>query len=538
MKVNNELINYIRSQRWCGFKSDIIEGKIIDINLDSIPFDNGQKLFTLGEAILDDGSKKTFFMPMAKGRMDGVDGVIIDDQEMFDAMSAPDYWKKLTDFFKENRNKVVFNSGAVVKYFPIGEQDIVKSNFNSASQPLNVDQSNTTIKVGNSEIAFKQDRMIESDFGVSTEVEMNAKLTEGQCSAMPKTYGAFIMQEPDGKVATLGIVQEFVPNRGDLWGFANRYLVGALKEAEQRGMEAIAPDEHKQFIAMMENLGQKTIEMSECLAKPNGNPDFEPEAVDATYLHSYRKNLEVLISRTQKTIEENIENLDGEARVQTEKLLANWDHSTKSFVNKNVSLLENGQEKSNIVRVHGDFHLGQVLVTQNGDLKFLDFAGEPGLPLTERKKKHPETRDVAGMYRSISGYLGPVVAETFAATGETVKRANGSDKNVTDPAKEAWARKAIALMIERSTAAFMSGRSEQQPMMALEVLRKNLYEVGYEVGNRPDMAHIPVSGLISLLGGNGNEMAQQKTKSEGKLYAAANNNTAYQAYTSKAVNDK
>ena len=131
------------------------------------------------------------------------------------------------------------------------------------------------------------------------------------------------------------------------------------------------------------------------------------------------------------------------------------------------------------------------------------------------------------MYRSISGYLGPVVAETFAATGEIVKRANGTDKNVTNPEKEAWANRAVAPMIEVATRSFLDGRSEAEPMLALEILRKNLYEVGYEVSNRPDMAHIPVKGLVSLLN-SGEELAQKRTKQQGgvDIYGAANSNLA------------
>ena len=525
MKGNNELINYIHSQRWCGFKQAIADGQVVDIQLDSIPFDNGQKFFTLGTAKLNDGSERTFFMPMARGHLDDVESVMINGEEMYDAMKAPDYWSALMDFFKENRNEVTFNNGAVVHYHNIGDRKIIQDNMHSVSKPLNVEQSNTTIKVGDNAIAFKQDRMIESDFGVSTEVEMNAKLMEAECSAMPKTYGAFIMKEPGGKIATLGIVQEFVPNRGDLWEFANNYLVGALNEAQANGQDEIDVNDHPAFVEMMRNLGHKTTEMSECLSRPNGNPDFEPQPVDADYLRGYEKNLNVLLYQTKRTIEQNIQNLDGETREQTEKLIENWDKLTQNFVKRNISLLSSGEKQSNIVRVHGDFHLGQVLVTKDGDLKFLDFAGEPGLSITERKKKHPETRDIAGMYRSISGYLGPVVAETFAATGEIVKRANGTDKNVTNPEKEAWANRAVAPMIEVATRSFLDGRSEAEPMLALEILRKNLYEVGYEVSNRPDMAHIPVKGLVSLLN-SGEELAQKRTKQQGcvDIYGAANSN--------------
>ncbi len=498
MKGNNELINYIRAQRWCGFKQEIADGKVADVELDAVPFDNGRKFFTLGTAKFEDGSEKKFFMPLAKGRMDGIDSVKINGQEYFDAMKAPDYWKSLMKFFKENNNSVTFHNGAVVKYHSIGEKEVVQDNLSSSSKPLNVEQSNTTIRVGE-DIAFKQDRMIESDYGVSVEVEMNAKLMEAGCSAMPKTYGAFIMKEPDGKIATLGIVQEFVPNRGDLWEYANNYLVGALTEAQANGQDKINVADHKEFLEMMRNLGRKTAEMSECLSRPDGNPDFEPVLIDNGYLYRYEKNMSVLLYQTEKTIAQNIHNLDGATKVQAEDLLQNWDNLTHNFIHHKVKQLNNGDTKSTIVRVHGDFHLGQVLVTKDNDLKFLDFAGEPGLSVKDRKIKYPETRDVAGMYRSISGYLGPVVAETFAATGEIVKRANGTDKNVTNPEQEAWANQAVAPMIEAATRAFLQGHSEREPMLALEILRKNLYEVQYEVSNRPDMAHIPVKGLVSLL---------------------------------------
>ena len=176
MKENNELINYIHAQRWCGFKQAIIEDRVTDISLDSIPFDDGKKFFNLGTAKLDDGTEKVFFMPLAKGHMENVESVFINGEEMYDAMKAPDYWSALMEFFKENKNHVTFANGAVVSYHNIGDRQIIQDNMTSASKPLNVEQSNTTIKVGDNAIAFKQDRMIESDFGVSTEVEMNAKL--------------------------------------------------------------------------------------------------------------------------------------------------------------------------------------------------------------------------------------------------------------------------------------------------------------------------------------------------------------------------
>lgn len=156
MKVNSELINYISQQRWCSFKKDITDNRVIDLKLDSIPFDGGEKFFTLGKAMLDDGSEKTFFMPMAIDHDGAHQTVEINGVKMFDALKAPDYWEKLMAFFKENHNKVSFSNGSVVQYRPIGRQNVVAENFTAESKPLNVEQSNTTIRVGNDAIADRK----------------------------------------------------------------------------------------------------------------------------------------------------------------------------------------------------------------------------------------------------------------------------------------------------------------------------------------------------------------------------------------------
>ena len=483
MNNKKNLLNYINSQRWCGFKQDIAQGNVVEVKLDSIPFDDNKKLFILGTAELTDGTQKKFFMPMAKGELDGVNGVEINGQKMYDATKAPDYWKSMMAFFNENNNSVKFESGAVVSYQTIADEELVSDNLNVRSRALNVEQSNTTIKVGDG-IAFKQDRMIETDTNLSTEVEVNMKLMDAECHCIPQTYGTFIMTEPDGKMAALGVVQEFVPNQGDLWEYANTYLGEALNNSYAGSKEVINPKKHQDFVQLMYRLGEVTTDLSACMSKDNGNPDFKPEVIDDTYLHIYEKNMQVLLYKTKKTIEQNVENLSGDTKVKTQNLLANWDSLTTDFVKNNIKKIQNNPAPRSIVRVHGDYHLGQVLVTKDNDLKVIDFDGEPSLPIAERRMKYPETRDIAGMYRSINGYLGAVVAENFAAGDE--------DKKV-------WANKALSPIINASVKSFLNGRDEHDPLLSLEILRKNLYEVTYEVSNRPEMAYVPIKGLSALL---------------------------------------
>lgn len=481
MKGNTELINYICTQRWCSFKENT--DTIKDIQLETIDFDDGNKKFILGQAIFSNQPSMSFLMPMSLNHDECSDSVKIDGQIMSDALQSPDYWEKLIQLFKQNKGEISFSNGNKIQLISIAEDEIIRNNLHSSSKPLNVEQSNTTIKVGNNAIAFKQERMIQSDFGICPEIEMNQKLMIENCPVAPKTYGVMLMTEPNGKVASLGIIQEFVPNRGDLWSFSSKYLLQTLQELKRQGINKVDPDQHRDFIQMMKNLGEKTFQMSEALGSANGNPNFEPEIFDSANLEKYHLGFNALLTKTQKIIENNIHNLQGDTKRDTKNLLLNWDKLTGNFVKQNIAKIKNSTQPYYATRVHGDFHLGQVLVKKNMDLCFIDFAGEPGLSISERKRKHPKDRDVAGMYRSISGYLGAAVAQTFAQ----------------DPQEELWGRQALQPLIEASTKAFMGSHSEKEPFMALEILRKNLYEVQYEVGNRPHMAFIPISGLTELL---------------------------------------
>lgn len=493
MKDNTELINYICAQRWCSFKEDT--NKIQDIQLESIDFDNGNKKFILGQATFSNQPSKNFLIPMSISDNDDHHNTIeIDGQNMSDALQAPDYWEKLMELFKQNKGEFYFPNGNKIKLIDIAEDAVIRNNLHSPSKPLNVEQSNTTIKVGDNAIAFKQERMIQSDFGLCPEIEMNQKLMVENATVAPKTYGAMLMTEPNGKVASLGIIQEFVPNRGDLWSFAGKYLLKTLQDLKNEGIDKVAPSQHSDFIQMMHNLGEKTFQMSEALGSANGNPNFEPEIFDSSKIKKYQLGFKALLTKTKKIIERNIDNLQGDTKHNTEHLLQNWDKLTDSFIKQNIATIKNSTQPYYATRVHGDFHLGQVLVKKNMDLCFIDFAGEPGLSITERKRKHPKHRDVAGMYRSISGYLGAAVAQDFAK----------------DTQEELWARQALQPLINASTKAFMGKHSAKEPFMAMEILRKNLYEVQYEVGNRPHMAFIPISGLTELLTNTSQKVPQNQ----------------------------
>ncbi len=485
------LTNYLYECRWCNFKEEIRQGHVTGFSLETMPYDNGNKLFILGTANFTEGESRYFSMPLArKAAMPQEQNVLVLDGEIYtDAALEPDFWASLMQMMDEHNGMVKFNNGWVLEGWNIGHDEEIAPLKTEVSRALCVEQSNTTINVGRGKLAFKLERMLEFSDELNSEFEMNEKLMRENCGVMPKTYGGLVWRRPDGSRASSGIIQEFVQNKGDMWNFAMDYLDERLQRAFLTG-RGLSPQENGEFINLVRNLSAKTAEMNECLARSDDNPNFTPEKVTESFIHTYAKQMQLLLAKTKNQIKENLDRLPEPSRSQAARLLANWDENTGQFVNERITALMQAEDKGTLNRVHGDFHLGQVMVTPDNDLRFIDFAGEPDLPMAQRKQKHIYVRDVAGMYRSLKGYMGAVAVENFAARGQDV---------ATAEERKAWAQKAIAPLVDRVSREFLGDKSINDPWLSLEILRKNLYEVNYEMGNRPTMAYVPISGLAELL---------------------------------------
>ena len=489
MKITKQIGEYLLGQRWCNFKEDIRLGKIKEFNLESIPFDNGKKLMAIGEVKQEDSTVRYFMIPLQKVSSLHKAALKIGANSYEDALQSEDYWQKLMAFFRQNKGTVHFKNGwkmyHQIKYFP----EIIEENLNAPSHPLGVEQSNTTLMVGDKKIAFKQERVLDFSYKMNPEFTMNDKLMRENCSVMPKTYGGFFIKNNEGQIASAGIEQEFIANKGDLWNYALSYLKDRLKIGylAQRSLNA---EDNPEFMDLMHNLSKKTAEMTECLSRPDKDSDFTPQTVDDCFIYMYDKQLKVLLYQTKNNIKNNLSRLKEPTYSNAERLLNNWDTLTQSFVSSKLEVISNSPNKGYISRVHGDFHLGQVMVTEDNDLRFIDFAGEPALPIEQRDQKHIFVRDVAGMYRSIGGYLRAVAVEEFCAEAEDEQTAS---------ARRKYAEKAISPLINEATQTFLGKYRISDPWMSLEVLRKNLYEVNYEVNNRPNMAYVAIDGLAELL---------------------------------------
>ena len=487
-----KIIKYVHQCRWCDFKNEIEEDKVSRLNLTALCFDDNKKVFIVGSAEFTNHQKPKFFsMPLAIKDLAPDDGVkhIEDGGKYYtDALVEPDFWQAFTKLLQDNNGKIVFPNGMSLESKTIGDVDMFLELPDEPSKALGVEQSNTTLKVGDGKLAFKLERMLDFAPELNSEFDMNEKLMREDVDFMPKSFGGLIWRMPDGREASGGIVQEFVKNKGDMWNYLQETIQKRLAINYLRQKDLTAED-NQDVMALIRTLSDRTKEMNATLARDDDNAGFTPMPVDDEFIDNYEKALSTLLLETRHEIIAHKDKLEGEAEENASKLLRNWDEFTTGFIAPRLKQIREAEDKGMIHRVHGDYHLGQVMITPDDDVKIIDFGGEPALSMNARKQKYISVRDIAGMYRSIQGYLGTVAVEEYAkkAPSDEVKQE-----------RKAWGQKAIKPLIDRASAAFLGEHKLSDPWLSLEILRKNLYEVKYEVAERQEMAYAPIKGLMDL----------------------------------------
>jgi len=361
---------------------------------------------------------------------------------------------------------------------------------------LGVEQSNTSIVLGE-KLALKVFRRIQR--GINPDLEVGRFLTEvAGFKNTPPLVGAIEYRGRGDKPTTLGILQGFVPNQGDGWSYVLDRLAIYLEDRlispwlPENGdeTEEEEPDDVF-FLGLMRALGYRTGEVHKAFATPTDDPDFAAESVSNEEFRGWTEKVRDEAKETIKAVKKGRDGLPEALRPVADELVER---------RKEISgrLKEIGKMDVEVVKTrhHGDYHLGQVLVSNN-DFQIIDFEGEPARPLDERRKKHSPLRDVAGMLRSFD-YAAYSALQNFSA-----------ERMDNYETLRAWVRE-----WERNTReAFLDGYEggadgcasyPEDPehldaLVELFTLEKALYEIRYELDNRPDWVGIPIRGILSLL---------------------------------------
>ena len=356
-----------------------------------------------------------------------------------------------------------------------------------------LEQSNTAVFFG-ARLFLKGYRRLRA--GVNPELELGRFLTE--VSPFPNiaaVLGAAEYLEPGAREpATLAILQQFVENQGDLWTISCQHLARLVHMPAASGAASSVPPSAESAAAgfhlgRMALLGRRIAEMHRALCVTTGDARFDPEPLTANDLAGWKASIERELDATLAAVQEALPGLDGAARELAGQLCAAGERVRAHIRGAAVNL--DGVVKT---RYHGDLHLGQVLVAQD-DFVIVDFEGEPGRPMEERRAKSSVLRDVAGMLRSFSYATHAALSRSDAGAGASAQGAR---------ALEQWEREATHHFLEGYAKAAQGVGSVPadavsfRALVNLFLLEKALYEVRYEIANRPDWLAIPVRGLIEL----------------------------------------
>jgi maltose alpha-D-glucosyltransferase / alpha-amylase len=355
----------------------------------------------------------------------------------------------------------------------------------------NREQSNTTAIAG-SECVVKIFRKIGE--GVHPEIEIGRFLLEQTSfNNVPVLLGSIELVEGDRRSA-LAVAHRFVENQGDAWTVTGNYLGRFIDD--QRVLSTPNPEDSAELASYLQRLrqiGRRTGELQNALASRSDIPDFAPERIRREDTAAWTERLVDRANHTLDLLAGRRGPLPEADRSQCERIL-----SSRDAIIDHIRRALPAEINAARVRHHGDFHLGQVLVVKD-DAYILDFEGEPGRTLAERRGKVPAARDVAGLIRSIDY---STTAALLNATDLTPE-----ERAILTPKLGIWREKATEAFWEAcrqasDPALWPSDPVEARNLLDFFLLEKAIYEIEYELTNRPTWLHVPLDGTWRILLGH------------------------------------
>jgi maltose alpha-D-glucosyltransferase/alpha-amylase len=354
---------------------------------------------------------------------------------------------------------------------------------------LSAEQSNSSLIIGDIAV-FKLVRRVFP--GIHPEAEMGRYLTEHSFANTAPLFGEVTRYDTDGTPHTLVLVQGFLRNQGDGWGWTLDFLSRVLNSTTVVDPEMRIDDIADAF-AGYENfagaIGRRLSELHAMLAAPTDNLAFAPEEAGAADVTAWTDAVRAQLDAAFAALHGVSQWPDDETETAAAAL-----KDRREALNGAIATLAEAATGTLKTRTHGDFHLGQVLVS-SGDAYIIDFEGEPARPLEERRAKTSPLRDVAGLLRSFD-----------YAVAAASSRAAGPAQDA--PAKATVLDRFAANASEAFLAAYRSVHAEsprqwvteasEAALLDLFLLEKAAYEICYEAANRPAWIGIPLQGLARI----------------------------------------
>jgi maltose alpha-D-glucosyltransferase/alpha-amylase len=492
------LPEFLRERRWFAAKgSTIVDVQLLERTLwDS---DSGQWLMTLIHVALGDGTRHRYFLPLSLA-LEGInDADVLQSNEwllarvrksarvgvLVDAFADPAFCLALVRAI-EGSASIPFGEGEI-RFTPTRVFAELASAGIEPVRHLGREQSNTSVILRES-LFLKGYRQARS--GVNPDMEVPRFLTNAGFKAIPPLAGAIEFVQPNGPATTLAAVFAFARNQGDGWSYALSDLERLAASVSTDSSE-IEQGTSPLFIAQMRTLGRRVGEMHAVLAAPTEDPEFKPQPLAKEDGRRWSDTLVAEAKMTFALLEQRFAELPQSVQA-----------SARAVLDAQPEILTRVQELSNAVlgelktRYHGDLHLGQVLLTED-DFLITDFEGEPARPIEERRQRGSPLRDVAGMLRSFD-YARAVAAE------RALTRVPDMGERI-ETAFLAWRDESCESFLRgyreglRDARSVPSDDGERRRLIDIFQMEKALYELRYEVDNRPLWLNVPAEGLLALV---------------------------------------
>jgi maltose alpha-D-glucosyltransferase/alpha-amylase len=483
--ISEILPGYIASRRWFQNKGQKVTG-IALATIDALPGVAGDALYvelavSLGDrteryalplaAAWEDQPQHPFEAPLAlarvrRGRRVGL---------LTDAFATPLFDRALLAGLRD-RARLKLSDGGELVFRPTAALAAIDLPADAEIEWPSAEQTNSTLIVGRKAVVKLLRRLTA---GVHPEAEMSRFLTEHGFEGAPALLGDVVRTTADGQPYTAAIVQGFVPNQGDGWSWTLKQLDWVV-DAHATPFGESGAREFELYRSFADALGRRLGQMHAILGQPSDNPDFAPETVDAAIAEAWGLG-------TRRQLDQAFEIL----RARPDDATASAILAKGEAILDRATALSAKAEGTLRSRVHGDLHLGQVLVS-GADVKIIDFEGEPLKPIAERRAKSSPMRDVAGMIRSFD-YAAAAIGRDNRLAGTA-----GSNERVDALLARFRAVARDGLLAGYAAGAGRAPGAADWTLLDLMMLEKVAYEIVYEATNRPAWIDVPIRGLAEI----------------------------------------
>ena len=508
-RLESEVLpNHIQNARWFGSKARTFRNLKVTEQLAVSPDADGARLW-FAEVNYLDAPTETYTIPVKIASGETAHSITQNAPHaivahfgrrngaiLCDAIWDPTFRSELFDTIVQRRT-LRAQAGQFVGVANLGleAQDL---DFSEKSHVLSAEQSNSSMLFDN-KFFLKLYRKLEN--GVNPDVEITRFLTEQtDFQNVPAFVGALEYRRPKAEPTVVCLLQRAVANAGDVWTLTvdalGRYYERVLERKADLQNETAPPGVLIEELVggvypeKVRLLGQRTGELHLALASRGDDPAFAPEPFNAMAQRSVYQSMRTSLRRAFTFLEKKLSEVPAKFRSEAREVLA----AEKEILAREKRLLDRRTNAAKI-RIHGDYHLGQLVYTGK-DFVILDFEGEPARPLSDRKMKRSALRDVAGMIRSFQ-------YAAYAALWQPAMRKE--DVPFLERWADLWYRQTSSLFLQSylnttSGARFIPEDSDDlQVMLEAYLLDKAVYEIGYELNNRPSWVLIPIRGIKDIL---------------------------------------